>query len=221
MTKVLLWKHSKNPGEMLVWRGFRACYTALFAPWEETLARTETPVCDFGLGAPDFNLPDASGKSWTLADCAGPRGLLVMFICNHCPFVKAIRTKLVRDCRELRELGVGSVAIMPNDTESYPEDSIDNMRRVAEEYGFPFPYLIDETQQVARAYGAVCTPDFFGYDAGLGLQYRGRLDASGTRQDAPDEPRELFEAMRQVAQTGKGPPDQTPSVGCSIKWRAA
>jgi len=144
-----------------------------------------------------------------------------MFISNHCPFVKAIRTRLVRDCRELAQLGIGSVAIMPNDTVNYPEDGLDNMRRVAKEFAFPFPYLIDETQEVARSFGAVCTPDFFGYDADLGLQYRGRLDASGMRTDAPDEPRELFEAMRQVALTGHGPKEQTPSVGCSIKWRVA
>jgi hypothetical protein len=127
----------------------------------------------------------------------------------------------VRDCRELADLGVASVAIMPNDTVNYPEDGLDNMRRVAEEFDFPFPYLIDQTQQVARAYGAVCTPDFFGYNAGLGLQYRGRLDASGMRPDASETPRELFEAMRQVALSGHGPQEQTPSVGCSIKWREA
>lgn len=185
------------------------------------MALTVTPVCDFGAAAPPFELIGTNNKSWSLDDCLGPSGLLVMFISNHCPYVKAIRPKLVRDCGELRELGVHSVAIMPNDTVAYPADSMDNMRRVAEEFGFPFPYLLDETQEVARAYGAVCTPDFFGYNANLELQYRGRLDAAGATPDAWDEPRELFDAMRQVSTTGKGPDRQTPSMGCSIKWQEA
>jgi len=186
-----------------------------------TLVRTETPVCEFGLPAVDFALPGTDGKTWTLADCCGSRGLLVMFICNHCPFVQAIRERLVRDTRELRELGVHSVAIMSNDPRQYPEDSFENMRTIAVQYDFPFPYLLDETQQVARAYGAVCTPDFFGYNRELELQYRGRLDASGMQAAAPDARRDLFEAMRQVAGTGQGPIDQIPSIGCSIKWRDA
>ena len=141
-----------------------------------------------------------------------------MFICNHCPYVKAVRTRLVRDARELQALGVGSVAIMSNDPAVQPEDSFENMQRIAREFDFPFPYLLDETQAVARAYGAVCTPDFFGYNNSLELQYRGRLDAS-RKQTAVDAPRELFEAMRMVAETGKGPREQIPGIGCSIKWR--
>jgi peroxiredoxin len=143
------------------------------------MVKTETPVCDFGHLAPDFELRGTDGRRWRLADCRGERGTLVMFICNHCPYVKAIRERLVRDTTELLAHGVRSVAIMSNDPTDYPEDSFENMGRVAAEYAFPFPYLLDEDQSVAKAYGAVCTPDFFGYDADLGLQYRGRLDASG------------------------------------------
>ncbi|MGD8310297.1 MAG: thioredoxin family protein [Chromatiales bacterium] len=179
----------------------------------------ETPVCEFGKPAVDFALPGVDGKTWTLADCRGEKGLLVMFICNHCPYVQAVRDRIVRDARELMDHGVRSVAIMSNDPTEYPEDSFDNMKRVAEEYAFPFPYLLDETQEVAKAYGAVCTPDFFGYDAGLGLQYRGRLDASRKEAAPEGARRDLFEAMKQVAATGKGPEDQIPSMGCSIKWR--
>jgi len=185
----------------------------------EALVRTEMPVCEFGLPAIDFALPGTDGRVWTLAKCRGSRGLLVMFICNHCPFVQAIRERLVRDTRELRKLAIHSVAIMSNDPRQYPEDSFENMCAIAAQYDFPFPYLLDETQQVARAYGAVCTPDFFGYNSELKLQYRGRLDASGMQAAAPDARRELFEAMRQVAETGKGPGEQIPGIGCSIKWR--
>ena len=142
-----------------------------------------------------------------------------MFICNHCPYVKAIRERIVRDALELKALGVNCVGIMSNDPTDYEEDSFENMQRVAEEFGFPFPYLIDETQEVAKAYGAVCTPDFFGYNADLGLQYRGRLDASRKETAEGEVRRDLFEAMRQVAETGKGPEDQIPSMGCSIKWK--
>ncbi len=183
------------------------------------MVRMETPVCDFGTPAQDFALPGTDGKTWTLADCRGEKGLLVMFICNHCPYVKSIHERLVRDTRELQALGINSVAIMANDPDEYPEDSFDNMRRVAEEFDFPFPYLIDETQQVAQAYGAVCTPDFFGYNADLQLQYRGRLDAS-RKELVPDARRDLFEAMKKVAETGHGPEQQIPSMGCSIKWKA-
>lgn len=180
----------------------------------------ETPICNFGEPAHDFRLPGVDGRVWSLAECRGEKGLLVMFICNHCPYVKAIQDRLVRDTAELQELGVNSVAIMSNDPADYPEDSFENMQRVAREHGFPFPYLLDESQEVARTYGAVCTPDFFGYNAELQLQYRGRLDASGRDPAPSDVHRELFEAMRQVALTGRGPERQTPSMGCSIKWRA-
>jgi len=183
------------------------------------MARTETPVCDFDTPAVDFSLPGTDGRNWTLQQCAGENGLLVMFICNHCPFVKAILERIVRDTRELKQHGINSVAIMSNDPSDYPEDSFDNMKRVATEHDFPFPYLLDESQQIAKAYGAVCTPDFFGYNKQLGLQYRGRLDASGKEAAPKDAPRELYDAMRQVAQSGRGPQIQTPSIGCSIKWK--
>ena len=183
------------------------------------MASLQTPVCDFGAAAPDFSLPGVDGRVWTRDQCRGARGLLVMFICNHCPYVQAVRERLVRDVRDLQGLGIGCVAIMSNDPADYPEDSFQDMQRVAREFGYPFPYLYDETQEVARAYGAVCTPDFFGYNAALGLQYRGRLDESRKEAAAPDVRRDLFEAMREVAQTGRGPAQQSPSMGCSIKWR--
>ncbi|WP_374344274.1 thioredoxin family protein [Azonexus sp.] len=178
------------------------------------------PVCEFGRPAIDFDLPGTDGRRYTLADCRGPNGLLVMFICNHCPYVRAIIDRLIRDCRELAGLGIGCVAIMSNDVAAYPEDSPEHMQRWADELGFPFPYLYDEEQTVARAYGAVCTPDFFGYNAGLELQYRGRLDASGRNPAPADARRELFEALRDIARDGRGPGEQTPSIGCSIKWKA-
>ncbi len=179
----------------------------------------ETPVCNFGLTAPSFSLPGVDGRNWTLAECVGDKGLLVMFICNHCPYVQSIRDRIVRDTNELAAMGVNSVAIMSNDPSEYQEDSFENMQRVAAEYGFSFPYLLDETQEVAKAYGAVCTPDFFGYNVDLELQYRGRLDESRKDAAATDVRRDLFEAMKQVAATDAGPKDQVPSMGCSIKWR--
>ncbi len=179
----------------------------------------QPPVCDFGWKAPDFSLPGIDGKTHSLADVAGPKGTLVMFICNHCPYVKSIADRLARDARELQELGIGVVAIMANDWVNYPEDSPENMSAFAETNGFTFPYLYDESQDVARAYDAVCTPDFYGFNAELELQYRGRLDES-RKDPAPDGARrDLFEAMRQVAQTSRGPADQIASMGCSIKWR--
>ena len=183
------------------------------------MVSTYTQICDFGAAAPDFRLPGVDGKVWTLEECRGPNGLLVMFICNHCPYVKAINHKLTRDTGELLEIGVNSVAIMSNDPTDYPEDSFENMQRVALEMAYPFPYLIDETQEVAKAYGAVCTPDFFGYNADLQLQYRGRLDESGRQPDVGEVRRDLFLAMQQVAETGQGPEQQVASIGCSIKWR--
>lgn len=181
----------------------------------------ETPICEFGIPAVDFTLPGVDGKTWTLNDCRGENGTLVMFICNHCPYVKAIRDRLVRDARDLQALGVNTVAIMSNDPADYPEDSFDNMKQIAREYGYTFPYLYDESQEVAKAYGAVCTPDFFGYNADLKLQYRGRLDASRKEAAPGDARRDLFEAMKLVATTGQGPREQIPSMGCSIKWRNA
>jgi peroxiredoxin len=184
---------------------------------EGTLAATP-PVCNFGEKAHDFTLPATDGRTYSLSDLKGPNGTLIVFMCNHCPYVKAIIDRLIRDVADLKALGVNTIAISSNDATAYPADSFENMRRWALEKRFPFPYLHDETQEVARAYGAVCTPDFFGYDAGLGLQYRGRLDES-KRDQAPNARRELFEAMRQVAETGQGPKEQVPSMGCSIKWR--
>jgi len=179
----------------------------------------QPPVCEFDELAIDFSLPGVDGESWSLADCAGEKGLLVMFICNHCPYVKSIRDRIVRDTRELRAMGVNTVAIMSNDPAEYEEDSFENMRQVSDEFGFDFPYLLDETQQVAKAYGAVCTPDFFGYNADLKLQYRGRLDESRKEAAAGDVRRDLFEGMKLVAKTGKGPAEQIASMGCSIKWK--
>jgi peroxiredoxin len=172
-----------------------------------------------GMTAPDFELPGTDGRTWKLADVAGPNGVLVMFICNHCPYVQGAIDRIVRDVRALRELGIGSAAISSNDALTYPEDSFDNMKLFAREHGFDFPYLYDESQQVARAYGAVCTPDFFGFDSKHALEYSGRLDAAGRHSAAPGTKRELYEAMRQVAQGGHAPDEQTPSVGCSIKWK--
>ena len=180
----------------------------------------QTPICDFGWQAVDFELEGIDGRSYRLQDVRGPNGTLVMFICNHCPYVKAVIERIVGEARALRERGIGTVAIMPNDTETYPEDSFENMKAFAAEHGIDFPYLIDRTQGIARAYDAVCTPDFFGFDKDLGLQYRGRLDASKTTL-VQDAPRELYAAMVQVAETGRGPAEQIPSMGCSIKWRAA
>jgi len=178
------------------------------------------PVCDFGWKAPDFNLPGTDGRQWTLADIRGPKGLVVMFICNHCPYVKAIQQRLANDMRALKAMGVNAIAISSNDAVNYPDDSFDNMRRLAESLNFPFPYVYDETQEVAKAYDAVCTPDFFGFNANLELQYRGRFDAAGRGEPPPDNSRDLFEAMKLVADTGQGSAQQVASIGCSIKWKS-
>ena len=177
-------------------------------------------ICDFGWKAPDFELKGTDGAMHALSDLRGKNGTLVMFICNHCPYVKAIADRIARDAADLAALGVSTVAIISNDVAAYPADSFENMIRFAEQHGFGFPYLIDETQEVARAYDAVCTPDFFGFDAELGLQHRGRLDES---RASPVEGarRDLFEAMKQVAETGHGPKEQVASMGCSIKWKPA
>ena len=177
----------------------------------------QTPICDFGWKAPDFRLQGVDGKTYTLSDICGERGLLVMFICNHCPYVKAIRPRLVQDLKELKALGVNAIGIMSNDPTDYPEDGFEHMKVVAQEFDFPFPYVIDPTQQVAKTYGAVCTPDFFGFNAGLELQYRGRFDES-RKETASESTRDLFHAMKLVAETGRGPQEQIPSIGCSIKW---
>lgn len=179
----------------------------------------QPPVCDFGKPAIDFDLPGTDGQRHRLASCRGPNGLLVMFICNHCPYVQAIIQRLKRDCSDLNRQGIGCVAIMSNDVDAYPEDAPASMQRWATELAFPFPYLYDESQAVAKGYGAVCTPDFFGYNARLELQYRGRLDASGRHPGPADAKRGLYEAMLKIATEGHGPLEQFASIGCSIKWR--
>jgi peroxiredoxin len=182
------------------------------------MIETKSSICDFGWPAPDFALKGVDGKTYTLADVRGPNGTLVVFSCNHCPYVKASIGRIVAEAKALREIGVGTIAIMPNDTQAYREDSFDNMKAFAAKHHFSFPYVLDETQEVARAYNAQCTPDFFGFNAQDELQYRGRLDASRI-QPVANARRDLFEAMKQVADTGHGPADQTHSTGCSIKWR--
>ena len=173
------------------------------------------PICDFGWQAPDFTLPATDGKTYSLADIAGPNGTLIMFICNHCPYVLAVKDRIIRDALELEKLGIGVGAISSNDAAAYPADSFEKMG----EQGYPFPYMYDESQDAARAFGAACTPDFFGFNAAGELQYRGRLDDSGRSPGPEAARRELFEAMKQVAETGRGPKEQVPSMGCSIKWK--
>lgn len=179
------------------------------------------PVCDFGRPAVDATLPGVDGKSHRLFDHAGPNGLVVAFICNHCPYVKAVIARIVRDAADLKAHGIGFVAISSNDADAYPEDSFDNMKLFAAAHGFDFPYLYDEDQAVARAYDAACTPDFFGFNRDFKLQYRGRLDASRKEAGPSDLRRDLYEAMVEVARTGEGPRDQIASIGCSIKWKDA
>ena len=177
------------------------------------------PICEFGRKAIDASLPGVDGKQHRLFDLAGPNGLVVAFICNHCPYVKAVIDRIVRDAAELKPQGIGFVAINSNDADAYPQDSFDAMKLFARRHQFGFPYLYDEDQTVARAYGAACTPDFFGFNGSLELQYRGRLDASRNREGEPGLRRDLYEAMKEVAGSGRGPRDQTASVGCSIKWK--
>lgn len=182
------------------------------------MASVSPPVCNFGWKAPEFSLPDVNGHWISLKESMGSQGLLVMFICNHCPYVKAILPRLIDDVRELRSMGVNTVAIMSNDPTDYPEDSLENMKKIAAEMNFPFPYLLDETQEIAKKYDAVCTPDFFGFNKDFSLQYRGRFDES-RKETAPNSTRDLFYAMKQIAETGKGPSEQIASIGCSIKWK--
>lgn len=180
----------------------------------------QAPVCDFGWPAPAFTLPDTEGRLHVMADLLRPHGLLVMFICNHCPYVQAILPRLVEDAHALMDLGVGVAAISSNDAAAYPEDGLEAMAALARQHAFRFPYLHDESQAVASLYGAVCTPDFFGFNAAAVLQYRGRFDASRKEAAPPGTQRELFEAMKLIAETGQGPREQVPSIGCSIKWKA-
>ncbi len=172
-----------------------------------------------GWQAEDFELEGVDGQRHRLSKLKGTNGTLVMFLCNHCPYVKGVIPDIVADCRSLAAEGVTAIAVMPNDTESYPADSFDNMKLFASSHGFGFPYVIDETQEVARAYGAVCTPDFFGFDGDLRLRYRGRIQEMRGTTPVPGARRELLEAMREVARNGTAPADQTPGIGCSIKWR--
>lgn len=178
----------------------------------------DTPLCDFGWKAPEFTLLDPDGNSFTLSENIGENGLLIAFICNHCPYVQAIGDRLATDAALLMDEGVNVLAIMSNDYRSVPDDSPANMKKFAKHFGFSFPYLIDEDQSVGRAYKAVCTPDFFGFDKDGGLQYRGRLDDARMGHSG-DRTQELVLAMRQVAEAGRGPDVQHPSMGCSIKWR--
>lgn len=178
----------------------------------------ETPICDFGWKAPSFELKDAHGQTYEFEDLFGTNGLLIVFMCNHCPYVRAIIDRFVEDAGVLRSEGINVVGINSNDFDTYPDDSPAKMKEFAAEHGIDFPYLIDETQEVAKAYGAVCTPDFFGFNAKGELQYRGRIDGAKMQDPAGRTP-ELVNAMRMIAKTGKGPKDQLPSMGCSIKWR--
>ena len=183
------------------------------------MAITKTPVCDFGKKAEDFILKSIKKKLVSLNDIKGDKATLIMFICNHCPYVKAIIKDLAKDCNELKKDGINSVAIMSNDTKNYPEDSFDNMIKFSNENHFNFPYLHDETQEIAKAYNAVCTPDFFGYNKNLELQYRGRLRELKKFIPVRDGESDLLTAMKKIAETGKGPEDQIPSAGCGIKWK--
>ena len=183
------------------------------------MALMHTPICDFGKSAPDFLLPATDGKNYSFADIKGERGTLIMFICNHCPYVKAIADRIASDAKTLQRLGIGVAAISANDIADHPEDDFEHMKIEVRLNEFSFPYMYDESQAVAKAYGAVCTPDFFGYNADNKLQYRGRLDASGIHAATLDVKRDLLDAMQLVAETGHGPVDQIPSAGCSIKWK--
>lgn len=178
-----------------------------------------TPECDFGWIAQDATLPATDGRAYSIAGCAGKNGLVVAFICNHCPYVKAVIDRMVEDAATLERMGIGFVAICSNDAEAYPEDSFERMKSFAGKHGFTFPYLHDENQSVAHAYGAVCTPDFFGFNARGELQYRGRLDAHRMDERPQGDRGDLVAAMEMIAESGKGPEDQFPSMGCSIKWR--
>ena len=176
----------------------------------------QTPICDFGQKAHDFKLKSTEGKILSLADIKGEKGTLIMFICNHCPYVKAVTKDIVEDCKKLKDVGINSVAICANDAENYPEDSFENMIKFSKENQFGFPYLVDETQEIAKTYDAVCTPDFFGYNKDLELQYRGRVRELKKLVPVRDGDSDLLKAMIQIAETNKGPENQIPSAGCGI-----
>tara|TARA_Y100001970_G_scaffold286382_1_gene408399 strand:- start:5363 stop:5917 length:555 start_codon:yes stop_codon:yes gene_type:complete len=179
---------------------------------------TKTPICNFGEKAKSFKLKGTDEKIHKIEDHLGRNGLLIMFICNHCPYVKAVIEDIVNDCKNLEKKGLKSIAIMSNDTKNYPEDSFENMINFSKKYSFNFPYLIDETQEVAKKYGAVCTPDFFGYNNKLELQYRGRIRELKNLKPLRNSESDLLKAMQQIIKTGKGPNEQIPSMGCNIKW---
>ncbi len=183
------------------------------------MALLQTPTVDTSFTAPNFELIGTDNKTYTLSDIAGTNGALVMFICNHCPYVKGIVDRLSSEMEQLQKAGIGVVAIMANDVDAYPEDNFANMQLFAKENGFTFPYLLDKTQEVAKAYGAVCTPDFFGFDKNLKLAYRGRLDSAGHKPADSTTTPELRQAMLKVASGNPAPIKQTPSMGCSIKWK--
>ena len=182
------------------------------------MALTKTPICDFGKKAENFNLKSTENKMISLKDVAGENGTLIMFICNHCPYVKAVIKEVVKDSKELEKKGVKSLAIMSNDTKNYPEDSFENMIQFAKIHEFNFPYVIDETQEIAKSYGAVCTPDFFGYNKNLELQYRGRIREMKDLKPVQEGESNLLTAMKLIVKTEKGPEKQIPSMGCNIKW---
>ncbi len=186
----------------------------------QDMSLKHTPAGNLESIAPNFKLIGTDGKYYSLSGCKGEKGTLVMFICNHCPYVIAVRERLVEVANKLIPYGVNSVAIMANDPTDYPEDSFENMKKVAAKFNFSFPYLLDESQEIAKTYGAVCTPDFFGYNQNLKLQYRGRLDEGHMEPPQKDAKHELFDAMKSITATGKGPKEQIPSMGCSIKWRS-
>ena len=183
------------------------------------MALTKTPICEFGKKAPEFKLNSTDNNIVSLAQAKGEKGTLVMFICNHCPYVKAVIEDIVEDCKELEKLGIKAVAISSNDTKDYPEDSFENMAKFSKQHGFSFPYLYDESQNVAKKYDAVCTPDFFGFNNNLELQYRGRIRELKELKAVRSGESDLLKAMKMIAQTGKGPENQIPSMGCSIKWK--
>ena len=180
---------------------------------------TKTPICNFGEKAQSFKLKGTDGKIHKLEDHIGKKGILIMFICNHCPYVKAVIEDIVNDCKDLEKDGLKSIAIMSNDTKNYPEDSFEKMILFSKKYSFNFPYLIDDTQQIAKKYGAVCTPDFFGYNNKLELQYRGRIRELKDLKPVGNSESDLLKAMRLIIKSGKGPKDQIPSMGCNIKWK--
>ncbi len=182
------------------------------------MSLTKTPICDFGKKADNFELKSTDNKVISLNDVKGENGTLIMFICNHCPYVKAVIDNIVEDCENLESHGIKSVAVCSNDVKNYPEDSFENMIKFSKNHNFNFPYLFDETQEIAKKYGAVCTPDFFGYNKDLELQYRGRMRELKDLKPIATGDSDLFKAMKEIAETGNGPKNQIPSIGCNIKW---